>query len=345
MENIQVSDSYRRDYEAGIRAVIASRRADADAARQTYAAPERMAARQEEYRAELRRMLGWPLTETEKQPMNASICVESELEPGILMRRVQLETLAGLPFYGILLIPQGREGKLPLVISQHGGWGTPEQTADLHTPNNYKSMSVRLARAGCVVFAPQLLLWREDEGEEDRVGYRLRHHRSERENELRQLGGSIAAVEVHSIMRSIDWLAELPFVDASRIGMIGVSYGGFYTQMTGALDTRIRAAVSNAFFNERYRYCWQDFAWFGSAFKLLDAEICALIAPRALCVHVGTNDHVFAYEGAANEIERLKPHFAAHNASQKLRFILSDVNHTLTDTGEEMAFLLEQLKS
>jgi len=263
------------------------------------------------------------------------------LEPGILLQRVQIEVLSGLPFYGILLIPQKQEGKMPLVISQHGGWGTPEQTADLHTPNNYKGMSLRLAREGCVVFAPQLLLWLEEEEMEGRVAYGLKHHRVQREHELRQLGGSIVELEVYAIMCAIDCLSALPQVDHTRIGMIGISYGGFYTQMTAALDTRIKAAVTNAFFNERYCYCWHDFSWFGSAFQMLDAEICGLIAPRPLCIHVGENDKVFDYTGAVRELERLKPYFA--NAPENLRFILSDVNHTLTDSGEEIEFLLNHL--
>ena len=123
--------------------------------------------------------------------------------------------------------------------------------------------------------------------------------------------------------------------------MIGISYGGFYTQITAAIDTRIKAAVSNAFFNDRYLYCWHDFSWFGSAFQMLDAEICALIAPRSLCIHVGTDDKVFDYNGAVREFERLKPYF--ENASDNLRFIMSDVNHTLTDSGEEIEFLLNHL--
>ena len=340
-EDIRLSHGYRTAYEEGIRKVIENRRLQADEARKAYADPQAVAAHPDHYREELRQLLGWPLTEPVRETAKMTLAEEKILEPGILMQRLQFEVLPGLPFYGILLIPQEKTEKMPLVISQHGGWGTPEQTADLHMPNNYKSMSLRLARAGCVVFAPQLLLWLEAEEMEGRVAYGLKHHRTEHEHELRQLGGSMAALEVHSIMCAIDCLSALPQVDDTRIGMIGISYGGFYTQLTTALDTRIKAAVSNAFFNERYRYCWHDFSWFGSAFRMLDAEICGLIAPRPLCIHVGTDDQVFDYNGAVREFERLKPYYA--NASENLCFLLSDVNHTLTDSGEEIDFLLNHL--
>lgn len=341
VEDIRVSQPYRCAYEEGIRKVIENRRIEADAARKAYAAPQSVAANPEHYRQELRQMLGWPLSEASHKTTQMTICEEKLLEPGILMQRLQFEVLPGLPFYGILLIPQAKAEKMPLIISQHGGWGTPEQTADLHMPNNYKSLSLQLARKGCVVFAPQLLLWLEAEEMEGRVAYGLKHHRAEHENELRQLGGSMAALEVYSIICAIDCLSVLPQVDNARIGMIGLSYGGFYTQLTAALDTRIKAAVSNAFFNERYRYCWHDFSWLGSAFRMLDAEICGLIAPRPLCIHVGTNDKVFDYSGAVREFERLKPYY--ENVPENLYFLLSDVNHTLTDSGEEMEFLLKHL--
>ena len=340
-EDIRISQKYRSAYAEGIRRLIEERRIEADEVRKTFASPERVAAQPELYRKQLRQTLGWPLTNSAREESRLTVCEEKMLEQGILLQRVQIEVLSGLPFYGILLIPQKQEGKMPLVISQHGGWGTPEQTADLHTPNNYKGMSLRLAREGCVVFAPQLLLWLEEEEMEGRVAYGLKHHRVQREHELRQLGGSIVALEVYAIMCAIDCLSALPQIDHTRIGMIGISYGGFYTQMTAALDTRIKAAVTNAFFNERYCYCWHDFSWFGSAFQMLDAEICGLIAPRPLCIHVGENDKVFDYTGAVRELERLKPYFA--NAPENLRFILSDVNHTLTDSGEEIEFLLNHL--
>lgn len=341
-EDISVSQKYRVAYKEGIQEVIKMRRQEIDRLRNSCITPESMAVNAQAYRHDLVELLGWPLTKPRTKLPKMKICEEREYEPGVLMRRVQVETLPGLPFYGIMLIPE-TAGKHPLVISQHGGWGTPEQTANLHRLNSYKDMSARMARRGCVVFAPQLLLWREDNGGEGRPGYNLSHERGARENELRQLGSSIAAVEIFSIMRTLDWISTLDCVDPDRIGMIGISYGGFYTQMTAAIDTRIHAAVSNAFFNDRYAYCWGDFSWYRSALIFKDPELCGLIAPRYFCIHVGEADSVFDINSALPEIERAKSFFAVHNASEKLKIIVSPVNHTLTDTGEELDFLMKAL--
>lgn len=50
----------------------------------------------------------------------------------------------------------------------------------------------------------------------------------------------------------------MPTVDSNKTGMVGLSYVGFYTLYIAALDTRIKAAVSCSFFNDRDRYPWSD---------------------------------------------------------------------------------------
>ena len=205
-------------------------------------------------------------------------------------------------------------------------------------------MSRRLAKAGCVVFAPQLLIWQvHDNDIPGRPGYGLDHERGKREIELRHLGSGIVPVEIYETMRSIDYLSGLPEVDPTRIGMIGLSYGGLYTQMTAALDTRIRAAASVAFFNDRYQYCWHDFSWKGIANYMKDPEICGLIAPRPFCIHIGRKDSSFDFQSALPEIEKLRRYYAAWQEEKQLKIILSDADHTLTDDGEELQFLVHAL--
>ena len=343
-EEIGHAARYREAYRSGVESVLAARRAEADRIRARYISPARMAANGEHCRRGLAALLGWPLAgmNVRRDAPEAHVCEEKPYTPGVTMKRLQIETLPGLPFYGILFLPEDG-GKHPLVIAQHGGGGTPELAADLYGPNNYRHMIARLTEAGCAVFAPQLLLWQE-ESSAGIPGCGSKTNRGALEDGLRQSGGSIAALEVYCIMRSLDRLLTLPQVDADRVGMIGLSYGGMYTQLTAALDTRIRAAVSNAFFNDRYAYCWHDFSWRDSAMRFRDAEICGLIAPRALCVHVGRKDAVFSVDTALPETEKLRLYYEAQGASGQLAVIISDVNHTLTDHGEEMDFLLRHLR-
>lgn len=343
LEDRKVSSVYREAYRDGMEHLVETRRREADALRAEYVSPEKMARDPERYRRDLAEILGWPLTEKRSGIPKVTVCDEFPYEPGITLRRLQIEAFPGVPFYGLLLIPD-IPGPKPLVIAQHGGSATPEQTADMHRPNKYKDMSARLARAGCVVFAPQLLIWQNLDNEiPGRPGYGIDPCRGKREAELRQLGGGIIPAELYELQRSLDYLLTLPDVDAGRAGMIGASYGGLYTQLLAALDARIRAAVSIAFYNDRYRYCWDDFSWKGMALKMKDPEICGLIAPRPLCIHVGKNDAVFDISSAVPEIEKVLPYYRAYNAEQNLKIIVSEVNHTLTDEGTEIRFLLNNL--
>ncbi len=55
------------------------------------------------------------------------------------------------------------------------------------------------------------------------------------------IGDTFARYELWDAMRGIDYLAQLPEVDAERIGAFGCSGGGTITAMVGALDKRVAA--------------------------------------------------------------------------------------------------------
>lgn len=107
-------------------------------------------------------------------------------------------------------------------------------------------------------------------------------------------------------MKSIDYLETLDFVDKEKIGMIGLSYGGFYTLCTTVIDTRIKSAFACSHYNNRYENSWVDWTWFDAGNKFLDNEIASLVYPRYICIPVGDNDAAFAYEFAEKEYNKLK---------------------------------------
>jgi dipeptidyl aminopeptidase/acylaminoacyl peptidase len=49
--------------------------------------------------------------------------------------------------------------------------------------------------------------------------------------------------DVEDVLRALDALCELPFVDAERVGVMGFSYGGYLTALALARDARFRAGV------------------------------------------------------------------------------------------------------
>ena len=135
------------------------------------------------------------------------------------------------------------------------------------------------------------------------------------------------------------------FIDEKRCGMLGLSYGGFYTLYTMAYETRIKSGWSAAFFNDRTKYCWQDFVWKDSAGRFLDAEVAGLCAPRRLWCDVGATDTVFSADGVDELFPRVKAFYEASGAPSEVRMNLWEGGHRFSDSDEHesgaMDFFLE----
>lgn len=263
-------------------------------AKDIFAEPER-------YRAAYVRMLGWPLGE----PRRAE-CVSREPVceiDGARVERVTFETMPGLHFSGLLYTHDG--APRPLVISQHGGLGTPELCGSLYESgsSNYNDQTRRLMRWDVNVFAPQLLLWRDED--ENGVN-RTQDDRLRLDRMLKACGGSIIAAELYCMQCVLDWLCLQPFTDPERIGMAGLSYGGLYTMLFTALDTRILSAVSCSSFGGITKYGIADWSWQDSALSFADAEIAALCWPRRIALLMGDADPLFSLDGSLQQAMELR---------------------------------------
>jgi hypothetical protein len=123
------------------------------------------------------------------------------------------------------------------------------------------------------------------------------------------IGTSIAAIDIHNIIKGLDAILERPEVDKNRIGMMGLSYGGFYALYTPAIDTRIKVSVSSCYFNDRAEVFGgggglPDLHFFNLLDTFADAQIVGLICPRAFMIEVGIQDKLFNIDGARRETLR-----------------------------------------
>ena len=117
----------------------------------------------ENYRRQFAAMLGWPLTERRPPgpPQMRSKLVARDSLGAIY--RTHTRTLPGVETYGILFMPPS-PGPHGLVISQHGGLGSPEIAAGFFPSDNYRNMTRRVLRRGFAVYSPQTILWRKEYG-------------------------------------------------------------------------------------------------------------------------------------------------------------------------------------
>ncbi len=203
--------------------------------------------------------------------------------------RVRIPVLPEVHAEGIYIVPRGLKGKAPLLISMHGGGGSPE-VALFHGGANYRDMVRGAAKRGYVVFAPQHLFSAEGFPKD------IRNRTDER---MRLIGTSLTAVEIAKITRSLDILLQRPEVDPARVGMVGLSYGGYYALVTPAVDTRIKVSVCSCYYGVQEGRYERDELSIPSDFKFKDrftlfrdSELAALICPRALQIQAGSRDGI-----------------------------------------------------
>jgi len=245
-------------------------------------------------------------------------------------------------FEGLIYEPSHRSAKAPLVVLNPGGGYFCEDLiahGDFDA-GQYKNVGGKFLEAGCVIYAPQFLIWHDESAPVPRQFIDIR---------LKAMGGSITAVEVYNTMHALDYFtSHEEGIDPERIGMMGLSYGGFYALYIAAAETRIKSTFSSCFFCDRFGTgdepgnCRSDWLWQNAAYTFFDAEVSALIAPHALYIE-GNKDDMFPLPLVLREEERLKPFYAAAGAPEKLMFHIGDVGHEVVSGDIGVNFFLGNL--
>ena len=293
-EDADKTKDFKQSYLYGLEKLILARQRELSQERKEYC--KNIFSEQTAYREEFKKMLGWPLIDCCTKGIPSVRAEKLSEETEYTIYRMHFEIFDGLELTGLFFEMKG-EVKKPLVLVQHGGLGTPEVISGIYgATGNYNNMLERVISHGVHAFAPQLLLWNQEK-------YGVSYDRGNLDARLKRVGSSITAVEVYGLMRVLDYFEAKDNV--SDFGMVGLSYGGFYTLCLAAIDTRIKSAVSCSFFNTRDQYPWNDWTWFNSAGKFDDAEIACLVYPRKLYLEIGTNDGIFNVTHGIKSYERL----------------------------------------
>ena len=250
----------------------------------------------------------------------------------------------GLEARAALAMPKQRSGQLPLVLAQHGIASTPERVFGLGDPDNlYHHYGRELVRAGFAVLAPSNIT----EGKPRARLQRL----------CLLQGRTLAGLEVGKLRRLIDFAVTLPEIDPERIGMWGISLGGFYTMFTLPLEARIKAGIICAWFNDRFNkmavssplyssfldadeeHIWIP-GWLAGGFG--DAELISLICPRAVQIQQGKGDGIGWWPLQRAEFERAKMPYDKLGLADRIDYAGHEGGHEiLVERG--IAFLQQWL--
>lgn len=262
------------------------------------------------------------------------------------IHRVWIEVIEGVDAYGIYMVPKQRKAKAPLLIAQHGGGGNPEAICDLDTRVNYRSFGREAVKRGYIVWAPALAMRSSYSGDEPIPGAA----RELLDQKLRLAGTSIIGLELHKIIESTrTLLKQRPEIDPERVGMTGLSWGGFFTMYATALAPFIKVAAPSGYFKD-YANLLERAAADDS--RVADRDIfgglghfqaVALICPRPCLVQIGEQDGAInPLEGAKREAERAASFYRRLGIPDRFQFQVHAGGHEF-DPPAILAFFDQHL--
>ena len=236
--------------------------------------------------------------------------------------RLRVQVTPGIHSIGVYMRPKNRPGKLPLVIAAHGRSGPPERVADGKVTvlaHHNRDLGRGALERGYAVWEPMFVFYAQGQPED------LRERLSARALEA---GTTLPAVEILKTVRTLDALLQRPEIDPARVAMVGMSYGGFYTLYTTALEPRIKVAVVAAYFNDREAVLdasepagFSDWRFPDSLTLLRDPFIAALVCPRALEIQAGSQDQLFPVEGARRTVPEAARFYERLGCADRFKFV------------------------
>ena len=150
-----------------------------------------------------------------------------------------------------------------------------------------------------------------------------------------------------NLMRCVDYLESLPMVDKSRIGCAGLSLGGEMVMWLGAMDERIKVAVSSGFLTymdqmeQDHCMCWK----FDGLRELVDyPDIYSLIAPRFLQCQNGLKEPPIGFTPklAKEALKEIKPIYIDLKKGGNVELVIHEGGHEIA-LLELLAFFNEHL--
>ena len=158
---------------------------------------------------------------------------------------------------------------------------------------------------------------------------------------------------VYDSLRALDFLLQVPGVDAQRVGTLGMSMGSTMAWYLGALDERIKVTVDiNCLTDFQALLARKALALHGVYYfvpslikHFTTAQINALIAPRAHLGLAGLRDKLTPVEGLDVIDKELQQVYAKLGHPERWKLLRYDVEHQETPEGRQeiVAFLKQNL--
>ncbi|AWM41246.1 Prolyl oligopeptidase family protein [Gemmata obscuriglobus] len=147
-------------------------------------------------------------------------------------------------------------------------------------------------------------------------------------------GYTPAGVECWNGVRGIDYLCSLPYVDAEKIGVTGISGGGATTNWVAAADDRVKVAVPVSGVSDLECYVGDevinghcDCMFFHNLYQWEWTTALSLFAPKPLLFANSDGDAIFPMSGNKRIIKRLRKCYSLFDAQEKVDEHVSKGGH------------------
>ena len=254
---------------------------------------------------------GWPQSWVQAPPHFEQIAV-IETGKGYRLRKLRYEIVPGFTSTAILYEPEVMQGKVPAILNVIG------HEPDGNAVEYEQKRCINFARRGILALS---LSW---------IGFGEMAQPGNAHDYTAQLdlvGTSAVGFFYLSMRRGLDLLAALPQADPARLGVTGLSGGGWQTLFLGSLDERVAVAVEVAGFGSQQSNLIRpedtnEVEESPSDFTV-DEDYPFLVALRAprptLLIHNAEDDCCFRADLVKPYIyEQIKPFFKLYGAESAL---------------------------
>ena len=237
-----------------------------------------------------------------------------------------------------LVIPSERKKKYPAMICLQGhstgahlSVGKVKFRGDKKAIKGDRDFAIQAVRNGFVALAIEQRAF--GEREEKLLKQRISYNRCwDATMHALMLGHTLIAERIADVMRGIDLLYQLSFIDKSKIGCMGNSGGGTITYYASCIDERIKISIPSCSFCTyedsimKIGHCMDNYI--PSALKYFGMEdLAGLIVPRYLIIVAGKKDTIFPIQGVRKAFKKAKEIYKKAGCPENIKLIIGEEGH------------------
>ncbi|MBN2851605.1 MAG: acetylxylan esterase [Clostridia bacterium] len=253
-----------------------------------------------------------------------------------VIRKIVFESHKNFFVTGNLYIPKEIKQKVPAVLLTCG------HSYDSKAEITYQMAAIELVKNKMVVFCIDPPGQGETELLPDRkeIGWGTKEH-SYVGLACTLMGANINRYFIWNIMRAVDVLYTMDFIDKEKIGICGHSGGGTQASLGIFMEDRIKAAVISCYINGRMEYLRIGHAHdseqnvyncMGMGLDYADFITCS--APKPIKI-VSVQYDFFPIEGAVHSFNKAKRIYKLYDKEQNVEMAIDKSEHNLTDHNRE----------